>query len=50
MYINKSDEPIAAFRSDNYTRASLVICTLGIVVLSVVSAVYEGIAGFSFGM
>ena len=21
MYINKSDEPIAAFRSDNYTRA-----------------------------
>ncbi|MCD8093289.1 MAG: NADH-quinone oxidoreductase subunit N [Bacteroides sp.] len=50
MYINKSDEPIAAFRSDNYTRASLVICTLGVVVLSVVSAVYEGIAGFSFGM
>lgn len=50
MYINKSDEPIAAFRSDNYTRASLVICTLGIVVLSVVSAVYEGIAGFSSGM
>lgn len=34
MYINKSDEPIAAFRSDNYTRASLAICTLGIVVLS----------------
>ena len=30
MYINKSDEPIAAFRSDNYTRASLAICTLGI--------------------
>ena len=29
MYINKSDEPIAAFRSDNYTRASLAICTLG---------------------
>ncbi len=50
MYINKSDEPIAAFRSDNYTRASLAICTLGIVVLSIVSAVYEGIAGFSFGM
>ena len=33
MYINKSDEPIAAFRSDNYTRASLAICTLGIVCL-----------------
>lgn len=33
MYINKSDEPIAAFRSDYYTRASLAICTLGIVIL-----------------
>lgn len=50
MYINKSDEPIAAFRSDNYTRASLAVCTLGIVLLSLVSAVYEGIGGFAFGM
>ena len=50
MYINKSDEPIAAFRSDNYTRASLVICTLGIVVLSIASVVYQSIDKFSFGM
>ena len=39
MYINKSDEPIAAFRSDNYTRAGLAICTLGIVALSIASVV-----------
>lgn len=50
MYINKSDEPIAAFRSDNYTRASLIICTLGIVVLSIASVVYQNIDKFSFGM
>lgn len=50
MYINKSDEPIAAFRSDNYTRASLAICTLGIVVLSIASVVYQSIAKFSFGL
>ena len=50
MYINKSDEPVAAFRSDNYTRASLVICTLGIVVLSIASVVYQSIDKFSFGM
>jgi len=50
MYINKSDEPIAAFRSDNYTRASLVICTLGIVVLSIASVVYQSIDKFSFGL
>ena len=45
MYINKSDEPIAAFRSDNYTRASLAICTLGIA-----SVVYQSIDKFSFGL
>ena len=50
MYINKSDEPIAAFRSDNYTRASLLICTLGIVVLSIASVVYQSIDKFSFGL
>lgn len=50
MYINKNDEPIATFRSDNYTRAAMLICTAAIVVLSVVSAVYEGIANYSFGM
>ncbi|EGF56936.1 NADH-quinone oxidoreductase subunit N [Bacteroides fluxus] len=50
MYINKSDEPIAAFRSDNYTRASLAICTLGILALSIASAVYQSIDKFSFGL
>ena len=50
MYINKSDEPIATFRSDNYTRASLVICTLGIIVLSLASVVYQSIDKFSFGL
>ena len=50
MYINKGDEPIAAFRSENYTRASLAICTLGIVVLSIASVVYQSIDKFSFGL
>lgn len=50
MYINPSDEPMAPFRSDNYTRASLAICTLGIIVLSFASVVYESIGNFSFGL
>ncbi len=50
MYINKNDEPIAAFQSDNYTRAALLLCTLGITVLSVVSASYESIGCYAFGM
>lgn len=50
MYINHSDTPIAPFRSDNYTRAALIICTLAIVVLSIASIVYETIGNYSFGM
>ncbi|MDE6348576.1 MAG: NADH-quinone oxidoreductase subunit N [Bacteroides sp.] len=50
MYINRSEEPIATFRSDNYTRACLTICTVGIMMLSVVSAVYQAIDGLTFGM
>lgn len=50
MYITKSDHPIATFRSDNYTRASLTICTLGILILSIASIVYQSIDKFSFGL
>lgn len=50
MYINKSEEPIAAFRSDNYTRASLAICTFGIIALSIASIAYQYIDKFSFGL
>ena len=50
MYINKNDEPIPAFSSDGYTRAALVLCTMGIVGLSLISAVYDGLGDFAFGM
>ena len=50
MYINKNDEPIAAFRSDNYSRAGLVICTLGILLLGLASSVYQSIDIYSFGL
>lgn len=50
MYINKNDEPIAAFRSDNYSRASLAICTLGVVVIGLAGILYETIDKFSFGL
>ncbi len=50
MYINPSDEPIVSFRSDNYTRAALVICTIGIVGLGIASVVYQNIDKFSFGI
>lgn len=50
MYINKNDEPIAAFRSDNYSRAGLVICTIGILLLGLASTIYDSIDLYSFGL
>ena len=50
MYINKNDEPIAPIRTDGYSRAALVICTLGIVLLGIVSSIAENIGNYSFGM
>ena len=50
MFINKSDAPIAGFTSDAYTRVSLLVCSLGILLLGIASCVYENIGRFSFGM
>ncbi|WP_295940468.1 NADH-quinone oxidoreductase subunit N [uncultured Alistipes sp.] len=50
MYITPNDEPIAPLRSDGYMRASLVVCLAGVVLLGLVSAVFEGVGIFSFGM
>ena len=50
MYINKSDAPIASFNSDGYTRISLLVCTAGIIVLSIASAIYDKIGNYAFGM
>lgn len=50
MYITPNDTPVAAFRTDRYTRISLAICMTGVLLLGVVSAVYDGINLFSFGL
>ena len=50
MFINKNDTPIAAFRSDNYTRVSLVMCLLGVLFLGIFSVVYEQFSLVAWGM
>ncbi len=50
MYIMPGDAPIAAFRSDRYTRVSLALCMAGVLLLGIVSAVYDGINAFAFGL
>jgi NADH-quinone oxidoreductase subunit N len=50
MFINKSDAPVTHFRSDNYTRLSLILCTAGVVLVGILSIIYEKINLLSFGM
>ena len=50
MYITPSDAPVAPFRSDRHTRISLALCMAGVLLLGVVSAVYDGINAFAFGL
>ena len=50
MYIMPGDALIAAFRSDRYTRVSLALCMAGVLLLGIVSAVYDGINAFAFGL
>ncbi len=50
MYIKPNDRPIAGFKSDGYTRLSLVLCLVGIVFFGLCSCIYTGLNGLSFGM
>jgi len=50
MFINKSDTPIAFFKSDTITRIGLLVCTIGIFVLGFWSQVYEFINSLSYAI
>lgn len=50
MFINKSDNPIARFRSDFPTKLTLGICVAGIFVTGFASIIFEMIRNLSFGV
>lgn len=50
MFINKSDEPIPAFKSDWVTRTGLILSAVGIFVLGFWSQIYEWITRLSVGI
>jgi NADH-quinone oxidoreductase subunit N len=50
MFLNRSDQPIAYFKSDGYTRLGLLLCVAGMVVIGFTSSVYEIILNLSFGL
>jgi NADH-quinone oxidoreductase subunit N len=50
MFINKSDSPVAGFKSDFSTRLSLMICVVGIIVTGFYSPIFEFIKELSLGI
>lgn len=50
MFLNQSETPIEPLKSDFPVKLSLVICTLGILVIGLVSGIYGQINLLSFGM
>jgi NADH-quinone oxidoreductase subunit N len=50
MFLNRSDRPIAYFKSDAYSKVGLAICVAGIIVIGFASPVYEFILNLSFGI
>jgi len=50
MLLNNSDQPIAYFKSDAYTRLGLLLCIAGMVIIGFVSPVYEMILNLSYGL
>jgi NADH-quinone oxidoreductase subunit N len=50
MFLNANENPIEKVSSDFPARISFVICTIGILVVGLISTFYNQIAVFSFGM
>ncbi len=50
MLLNSSDQPIARFKSDAYTRIGLLMCVAGMVIIGFASSIYEVVFNLSFGL
>jgi len=50
MFINKNESPIETIKSDFPVKLSLVVCTIVIVLVGLVSAIYDQISVLGFGI
>jgi NADH-quinone oxidoreductase subunit N len=50
MFINKSETPMVAFKSDAMSKAGIIICLLGMLVIGLASPIYESILKVCFGI
>jgi len=50
MFIKeRENEAVERFSIDNYNKAGMIICTLGILIVGILSFIYQNIEGLSFG-
>ena len=50
MFISPVDEKARSINPDGYNKLSLILCTIGILIIGIISGIYEYIGGISFGM
>jgi NADH-quinone oxidoreductase subunit N len=50
MFIDKTESPIAYFKSDGWTKLGLTLCIAGMVVVGFASVIFEYIRTLSFGL
>lgn len=50
IFINKTDTPIPAFKSDFYTKLGLTLCIVGMVVVGFAAIIFEYIKTLTFGL
>ena len=50
MYMKESNNALPRIKSDPYTRASLTICVVGIILCGICSFIYSGIDSIAFGL
>lgn len=50
MYMKESNNALPSIKSDPYTRASLTICVVGIILCGICSFIYYGIDKIAFGL
>ncbi|MDR2040511.1 MAG: NADH-quinone oxidoreductase subunit N [Bacteroidales bacterium] len=51
MFINQAEEQAVGFiRTDGYNKTSLILCTAGIIIVGILSGIYDYMASISIGM
>jgi len=50
MFINKNEQPVPYFKSDNLTKIGIIICVAGMLVIGFASGIWDYLHSISFGI